>query len=53
MQRSDCIIFVTDGSDNINQQQITNLSCNVDETFFYLCNKNIPDVKHDTSLLAK
>jgi hypothetical protein len=52
MQSSGCINFVTDDSDNINQQRITNLSASIDGTSFYLCNEDIPGVKHDTQLLA-
>lgn len=53
IQSSGCINFVIDGSDNVNQQRITNLSCSIEGIFYYLCNEDIPGVKHDTQLLAQ
>ena len=53
VQSSDCINFVIDGFDNINQKRIINLFCCIEKDIYYLCNENISDVKHEIDILAK
>ena len=53
VQSSDCINFVIDDFDNINQKRITNLFCCLERDIYYLCNENIFDVRHEVDVLAK
>ena len=53
VQSNDCINFVIDDFDNINQKRIINLFCCIEKNIYYLCNENIFDVKHEIDILAK
>ena len=52
-RKNNRINFVTDDSNNINQNRIINLFCNLNDIFYYFCNENISDVKHETDVLIK
>lgn len=53
VQSNDCINFVIEDFDNINQKRITNLFCCFEKNIYYLCNENIFDVKHEIDVLTK
>ena len=51
VRKNHFINFVIDDSNNINQNRIINLFCNINDIFYYFCNENISDVKHEIDVL--
>ena len=52
-RKNNRINFVTNDSNNINQNRIINLFCNLNDIFYYFCNENISNVKHEIDVLIK
>ena len=53
VRKNKCINFFTNDSNNINQDRIINLFCNINDIFYYLCNEDISNVKHETNVLIQ